>query len=155
MVIKKWNQKGINPRSYLAQIERNSYQQLWRYELGQTDRLTNRLTETWSILIYISYILGFTCYGIIIVNQEHCGCCDVLSMFIDEKLHQLVTYPVCEAPKTDFCVIWPQLTIWLASIDQWDLAIGWQSTGYHSAANIVTYQNITWPVKFLFFRSNS
>ena len=51
--------------------------------------------------LYISYILGFTFYGVIIVNQLYCGCCNVLSMFMDEKHHQLVTNPVCEVPKTD------------------------------------------------------
>ena len=32
--------------------------------------------------------------------------------------HQLVTYPVFKVPKIDFCMIWPQLTIWLSSTDQ-------------------------------------
>ena len=50
-------------------------------------------------------MLGFTFYGVIIVNQLYGGCCDMLSMFMDEKLHQLVTYPVCEVSKTDFCMI--------------------------------------------------
>ena len=63
------------------------------------------LTETQDILIYISYIVGFMFYGVIIVNQLYCGCCDIHTMFMDEKRHQLVTYPVCELTKNVFCMI--------------------------------------------------
>ena len=30
-------------------------------------------------------MLGFTVYGVIIVNQLYCGCCDMQSMYMDEK----------------------------------------------------------------------
>ena len=76
---KKWNQSSIlghSPSSWPS--GRNSYQQLLKYELERTqsDRLMDGLTETWGILIYIS--LGFTFYGVIIVNQWYCGSCEIL-----------------------------------------------------------------------------
>ena len=61
-----------------------------------------------------------------------------LCIFIDEKCHQLVTYPVCEVPKTDFLYdlttigqYWPvSLGYWLSG--NW-LAIGYLSAGYQLA----------------------
>ena len=69
-------------------------------------------------------LTGFTFDGVIIANQLYCGCWDMLSMFVNEML----TYPVCEVPKTDFCIILPQLT----STDQSALAIGYLIIGWLS-----------------------
>ena len=83
--------------------------------------------ETFS---YISYILGFTFYGVITVNQFYCGY-DMLHSFMDEKRHQLVTYPVCKVPKNDFYVIWPQVT----GTEQSNLAISYLAIGWPLAGN--------------------
>ena len=100
MVIRKMEPSGHQSRvigHHLAKVEEiltRDYERRWTY------RLMNGLTETQDMLI-----LGFTFHDVTIVNQLYCGCCDMLFMFIDEKHHQLVTYPVCEVPKTDLCMI--------------------------------------------------
>ena len=73
------------------------------YRDVRLDRWMDGRTETPGILICLLYT-RFHFYGVIIVHP-YCGCCDMLSMFMDEKCHRLVTYPVCELPKTDFCII--------------------------------------------------
>ena len=113
---------------------RNSYQQLQRYELGRFDTLRDGLTETQDILIYISLIYNIQCTRFHILwfyysQSILLWMCHILSMFRDEKHHQLVTYPVWEVPKTDFCMIWPQLT----STDQSVLAIGYLAISWLSA----------------------
>ena len=58
-----------------------------------------------------------------LVNELYCGCCDMLSMFMDEK--RQVTYPVCEVPETDFYM--------MTSTDQSALGIGYLAIGQPSA----------------------
>ena len=56
----------------------------------------------------------------------------MLSIFIDEKHHHLVTYPVCEVPKTDFCMIF---------IDQYrPVSFGYQLSGYISWLSVIYYR---------------
>ena len=144
-MVKKLTKQASIPghRKLSSPSWRNSYQQLLRYEFGWTDRLMDGLTETRDIFIYFLYILGFNFYSVIIVNQLYCGCCDMLSMYMDEKHHHLVIYPVCEVHKTDFCMIWPQyywpvltsqsclLAIW--QLASYKLSVGWLSAAWLSA----------------------
>ena len=60
----------------------------------------------------------------------------MLSMFMEVKHQQLVIYPVCEVPKTDFYMHGPQLTSTNKSaLVIGYLAIGWPSYGYGLAIN--------------------
>ena len=43
----------------------------------------------------------------------------LVGAYVYEKGHQLVTYPGFEVPKTDFGMIWQELTTWLTSTDQY------------------------------------
>ena len=52
---------------------------------GYRDISSDRLTDRNTTYFNISDILGFTFYGVIMVNQLYCGCCDILSMCMDEK----------------------------------------------------------------------
>ena len=94
------------------------------------DSLTGGLIETPDILIHCSYILGFTFYCVIIVNQLYCGFCDILSMFMDDKCHQLVRYQCVKCLK----LIWYDVTkinqYWPVSLVISNLAIGWPWAGY-------------------------
>ena len=108
---------------HLALVEEIPTSGYWDMSLnGQKDWQTDWL-ETQDILIL---------YGVIIVNQLYCGCCDMLSIFMDKKHHQLVTYPVCEMPKTDFLYDLP-------TIDQyWPVSLGYQLSGYWLAISCLS-----------------
>ena len=89
---------------HLAKVEEIPTSGYRDMSLGRlTNWRTDRNTRHFNIIIF--YILGFTLYGVIIVNQLYCGCCDILSMFMDEKCQQLVKYRMCKVPKTDSCMI--------------------------------------------------
>ena len=109
---------------------RNSYQWLLRYKLGRTDRWTDRNIRHFNISFII---LGFTFYGVIIVNQCVVICCLCLWMkSITSWWHtQCVKY--LKLIFVWFDHSWAVLTSWpWLSAGYW-LAISWLLAGYQIA----------------------